>query len=156
MKPKKGMRSRTPWKVKMLKPADNQFVEMPEIWAKKMGHGTLLIPTPKRICEMVNEIHEGDVITLEQLRRMLADETEAAHACPMTTGIFLRYVAEATVEQWNEGGPTLAPFWRVVQNDYKLNPKFPGGPEQQAERLEREGWKINRTKAPHLWKVILP
>ena len=54
--PKKGMRSRTPWKVKMLKPAEPQFVEMPEIWAKKMGNGPLLIPTPKRIAEVVNGI----------------------------------------------------------------------------------------------------
>jgi alkylated DNA nucleotide flippase Atl1 len=153
---KKGMRSRTPWKVKMQKPAEPQFVEMPDIWAKKMGHGLLLIPTPKRIAELVNEIHEGDILTLEQLRRILADEANAAHACPMTTGIFLRFVAEATEEQWREGGDTLAPYWRIVQNDYKLNPKFPGGPEAQAKRLELEGWKINRTKAPHLWKVILP
>ena len=154
--PKKGMRSRTPWKVKMLKPAEPQFVEMPGIWAKKMGNGPLLIPTPKRIAEVVNGIHEGDVLTLEQLRRILADEHDAAHSCPMTTGIFLRFVAEATEEQWKEGGATLAPYWRVVQNDYKLNPKFPGGPEVQAQRLESEGWKINRSKAPHLWKIILP
>ena len=155
MKIKKGMRSRTPWIEKLKKPSEPQFVAMPEIWAKKMGTGKLLIPTPISVAERMNHIPEGDIITLEQLRKDLANEQGAAHACPLTTGIFLRFVAEATEELWADNQPTLAPYWRVVQNDYKLNPKFPGGPEKQAERLENEGWQINKSKAPHLWKVIL-
>lgn len=148
------MRSRTPWKVKMQKPAEPQLVDMPVIWEAKMGKGKLLIPTPRRISEMVNEIPFGAILTTEELRRNLAMEENAAHACPMTTGIFLRFVAEATEEQLQEGGELLAPYWRIVQADGKLMSKFPGGAETQASKLELEGWKINKTKAPHLWKVV--
>ncbi len=34
------------------------------------------------------------------------------------------------------------PYWRVVGRDGSLNPKFPGGIEAQATRLERKGHVI--------------
>ena len=44
----------------------------------------------------------------------------------------------------------MAPYWRVTKSDGSLNPKFPGGVEAQARRLEAEGHKIelSRTGKP--------
>jgi alkylated DNA nucleotide flippase Atl1 len=37
------------------------------------------------------------------------------------------------------GKSEITPCWRVVGEDGRLNPKFPGGLERRAERLRAEG-----------------
>ena len=54
----------------------------------------------------------------------------------MTTGIFLRILAEAEEE---EGSATDCPYWRVVRVDGRLIDKLPGGEAEQAKRLGKEG-----------------
>ena len=34
------------------------------------------------------------------------------------------------------------PYWRTIKNDGSLNPKYPGGMENQKRRLEEEGFTI--------------
>ena len=74
----------------------------------------------------------------------LAKDFSADVTCPLTTGIFLRIVAEAAEENRLAGHKRLAPYWRVIKEDGTLNPKFPGGEEQQARRLRNEGFVIQR------------
>ena len=68
----------------------------------------------------------------------------------MTTGIFLRIVAEVAAEDLAAGKTRVAPFWRVLRERGALNPKLPGGVEAQSHRLRAEGHRIERGrgKAP--------
>ena len=46
------------------------------------------------------------------MRNDLAIEYGADFTCPMTTGIFLRIVAEYNYENLSKKGTEISPFWR--------------------------------------------
>lgn len=101
--------------------------------------GRMLIPRPLDLDALVRAIPRGRLATVTQLRERLARAHGADFTCPLTTGIFLRIVAEAAEEDRAEGRTQIAPYWRVVKEDGSLNEKFPGGAEAQAARLQAEG-----------------
>jgi alkylated DNA nucleotide flippase Atl1 len=125
---------------------------------KQYPPGQMLIPTPAAIQALVQRIPAGQVATLSALRQELARRYDAEYTCAMTTGIFLRIVAEAAVEagtldsnagNWGEFLAILrsTPWWRVVRDDGALIDKLPGGVSAQRERLVAEGWKVGGTVA---------
>lgn len=68
----------------------------------------------------------------------------ADYTCPITTGIFLRIVAEAALE---EARDREVPVWRVVAENGALLDTLPGGAARQAERLQDEGVGVERRRA---------
>ena len=64
----------------------------------------------------------------------------------MTTGIFVRTVAEAAEEERREGKSKITPYWRTVKSDGSLNEKYPGGVAAQAARLREEGIEIDESR----------
>lgn len=106
--------------------------------------GKMLIPTPKVIESRVKRIRKGKTLTINQLRDSLAAEFKADYTCPLTTGIFLRIVAEYAELERSRGKSRITPYWRVVKNDGGMNPKFPGGVESQTRKLKIEGVKLVR------------
>jgi alkylated DNA nucleotide flippase Atl1 len=68
----------------------------------------------------------------------------------MTTGIFLRIVAEVAEEDFKSGKEKVTPYWRILKSGGSLNLKFPGGARTQAARLQEEGHSIEpgRGKKP--------
>jgi hypothetical protein len=86
------------------------------------------------------------------IRDHLARKFQADFTCPLTTGIFLRIVAETAEEDRQNGKEDIAPYWRVVKDDGTLNPKFPGGVAAQAARLESEGFAVER-RGKTRWRV---
>lgn len=113
--------------------------------------GAMLVASPLAVAEVVEQIPEGRVMTMSQLREQLANHFGADYTCPMTTGIFLRIAAEAAREEGNEGRRT--PYWRVVRDDGKLLDKLPGGPAAQAKLLLNEGVEC-RAISEKTWRVI--
>jgi hypothetical protein len=87
---------------------------------------------------------KGKLITTSQLRDYLAAQAGADSACPMTTGMFLRVVAEAAEEAVRAGKKRVTPYWRTIRDDGGLNDKFPGGAAAQAAKLRSEGFSIER------------
>jgi hypothetical protein len=81
----------------------------------------MLIPTPKLIDGYIRQIPYGKTVAPATLRNDLALEHGAEVTCPLTTGIFLRIVAEAAYEEYQNGKPLekVTPFWRVL--DEKSN-----------------------------------
>ena len=78
------------------------------------------------------------------LRRHLAKSHGAETACPMTTGIFAWIAAHAAAEEEAAGRLRVTPWWRILKDGDKLNPKYPGGAEEQARRLRAEGHRVER------------
>ncbi len=106
--------------------------------------GRMLIASPLAVQDEVATVPAGRVITAPQLRARLARRFGADYTCPMTTGIFLRIVAEAALEEARAGE---VPVWRVVSENGALLDTLPGGPERQAARLTAEGVAVVRRRS---------
>ena len=102
--------------------------------SKAFPPGNMLIASPLELQAVIQRIPAGSVLTLNALRDYLARKWHADYTCPLTTGIFLRVVAEAAEEEGNG-----VPYWRVVRGDGRLTVLLPGGEAGQAERLREEG-----------------
>jgi hypothetical protein len=137
------MKSKLSWREKLEKDQQPKLVKIPP----KMSHfgkGTMLIPTPKLVDELVRRIRKGKLVTVGEIRRQLARDFGADVTCPLTTGIFVRIAAEAAQEDRAKGRRRITPYWRVVRDDGSLNPKFPGGEKLQSRCLRDEGHSIVR------------
>ena len=140
---KNQFRSRVPWREKMDRPQEPKLVQVPPRMSH-FGKGMMLIPTPKLVDKIVRQVRRGRLVTVGEIRRKLAADFSADVTCPLTTGIFIRIVAEAAEEDCASGRKRVAPYWRVVKDDGSLNPRFPGGVELQSRYLRGEGWATAR------------
>lgn len=149
-KPKPG----TTWRDKLVRehPKHGAIVK-PSPSQKKAGISGMLIPRPIDVDRAVRTVRKGKLITMEGLRDRLARQAGADAACPLTTGIFLRIVAEAAEVDRRAGKKRLAPYWRVVRNNGGLNEKYPGGTTGQARQLRAEGFTILRARGKQPPKV---
>jgi hypothetical protein len=143
MKPGKLSKS---WREKLEKEMVPKIVEVPDKWARQIGQGTMLVPTPMLVVKTLRKIPKGKLATVNMIREKLADDFHADMTCPLTTGIFLHIAANTSVEDQLKGKKRLTPYWRVLRNNGKLNPKFPGGTVKQAKRLQLEGFDIVKGK----------
>src|SRR6185436_17085786 len=135
--------SRTRWREKLEKPQETKVVQIPANMPR-FGTGTMLIPTPMLVDELMRKVQKGKLITSSELRRKLAAYFATDVTCPLTTGIFVRIAAEAAEEDRTNGKRRLTPYWRVVKDDGGLNPKYSGGVDAQARNLRAEGCAVTR------------
>jgi hypothetical protein len=100
----------------------------------------MLIPTPKLIEEYIRQIPKGKVVDSATLRKDLAIEQGAEVTCPLTTGIFLRIVAEAAYEEHEKGKlvSKITPFWRVIDEKSTTAKKLSFGTEFLKEQRRKE------------------
>lgn len=127
------------WTEKLERAAERKIVPIPPKMQKQLGEGTLLIPRPLDVDALIREIPEGGLITLGEIRSVLAREFGASTTCAMVTGMFVRIAAEAAAEKERSGETRVTPYWRVVRDDGTLLEKLPGGVAEQARRLRAEG-----------------
>ena len=125
-------------------PALPKVVAIPPKMQKRLGTGTLLIPSPRDVDAVIRAIPAGTVMKVSEIRRLLAAQYSTDTACPLVTGIFVRISAEAAEESAGEDKTRITPYWRVVKDDGSLYPKFPGGVERQAKRLRDEGRTVTK------------
>jgi len=110
--------------------------------SKKWGTGTVVIPAPKEVNEIMKKVPQGKLITINQIRAILAKKHGASIGCPMTTGIFAWIAAHAAEEAAREGKKNITPYWRTLKVGGVINEKYPGGIEAQKKLLENEGHKV--------------
>ena len=115
----------------LIKILDKDFSDMKE------GQN-MLIATPKIIDKYIKKIPKGKEVNLKTLRKDLASEYNADTTCPITTGIFLRIVAEAAYEEFLQKKDTT-PFWRVIDHESKTGRKLACGIEFIKNRRIKEG-----------------
>jgi len=109
---------------------------------KKWGKGTIVIPAPMEVDEVMRTVKKGDLITINAIRSRLAKKHRATVCCPITAGIFSWIAAHAAEEMRMAGKKNITPWWRTLKGDGILNEKFPGGIDNQKSLLSKEGWKI--------------
>lgn len=130
-----------------------KIVPIPERMQKGFGVGGMLIPRPLDVDAIMRKVGKGKLITQSQLRDELARRSKADATCPLTTGIFVRIVAEAAEEDRRTGKKRITPYWRTIKDNGALNEKFPGGPQAQAKKLRAEGFAIKPAKGKQPPKV---
>ena len=107
--------------------------------SKRWGTGTVVIPAPMEVNELMKKVPAGKLVTINEIRAALARKHKATIGCPMTTGIFAWIAAHAAEERQQSGDKDITPYWRTLKTGGVLNEKYPGGAEAQKLLLEREG-----------------
>jgi alkylated DNA nucleotide flippase Atl1 len=110
--------------------------------SKRWGSGTVVIPAPMEVDEIMKKVPEGKLTTINEIRSALAKKHGATIGCPITTGIFARIAAGAAEEQRQKGEKNITPYWRTLKTGGVINEKYPGGAEGQKKFLEKEGHKV--------------
>ncbi len=110
--------------------------------SKRWGTGTVVIPAPMEVNEMMRRVPEGKLLTINEIRVALAKKHGATIGCPITTGIFAWIAANAAEEQRQEGEKSITPYWRTLKTGGVINEKYPGGVEGQKKLLEKEGHQV--------------
>lgn len=117
----------------VVKKLDKDFADM------KAG-SLMYISNPKTIDAYIRNIPKGKSTDLKTMRKDLAIEHQADVTCPVTTGIFLRIVAEAANEQLEQGKSIgkITPFWRVINTKMPLAKKLTFGTKLIREQRKKE------------------
>ena len=110
--------------------------------SKRWGTGTVVIPAPMEVNEIMRRVSKGKLTTINEIRAVLAKKHGATIGCPITTGIFAWIAANAAEEQRQGGEKGVTPYWRTLKTGGVLNQKYPGGVETQKKLLEKEGHRV--------------
>ncbi len=144
---------RKSWREKL---ADSKGLPRVERITEKMssqwGTGTIVIPAPTEVDGIMQRVQKGKLITLNGIRSILAKRHRATIGYPITTGIFAMIAAHAAHEAMKNGKKRITPYWRTLKSGGEVNPKYPGGIEDQKARLEAEGHKIIQRGRKYLVK----
>ena len=133
------------WREKLFDSKDLPRVEaIPENMGARWGTGTLVIPAPIEVDEIMKRVPKRRLITINEIRTLLAKKHNATIGCPMTTGIFAMIAAHAAREELEEGKKKVTPYWRTLKAGGEINLKYPGGIVDQRRRLESEGHRVIR------------
>lgn len=137
------MKLRISWRAKL---ADSKDLPRVEPISGKMstrwGTGTVVIPAPIEVDELMRRVPKGKLITVNEVRATLAKKHGASIGCPITTGICALIAARAAAESEAEGKKRITPYWRTLKAQGEVNPKYPGGIAGQRVRLEAEGHTV--------------
>ena len=105
---------------------------------KKYGGNRMYFAPPMDYDRMMRRVPFGKVITVGEIREYFAAQNGADFTEPITAGIFVSIAAWASHQRSED----KTPYWRTLRAGGELNPKYPGGVEEQKEMLEAEGHTV--------------
>lgn len=110
----------------------HKFADIPE-------GASMLIATPKIVDEYIQHIPKGKTGNIQTMRKDLAAEFHAEYTCPVTSGIFLRIVAEKAYEEYQLGKKKITPFWRIIDPKSPAAKKLTFTPDFIHSKRKEEG-----------------
>lgn len=105
---------------------------------KKYGGNRMYFAPPMDYDRVMRRVPFGKVITVGEIREYFAAQNGADFTEPITAGIFVSIAAWASHQRSED----KTPYWRTLRAGGELNPKYPGGVEEQKEMLEAEGHTV--------------
>lgn len=128
------------WTEKMNSPAEPEIKAIDKAFFGMPVGALMCIPTPRLLDQYIRHIPKGKKVSMEVMRSDIALETHADFTCPLTSGIFLKIVAEAALEELAQHGDLqrITPFWRVVEPGSRLAKKLSCGPDFIADQRMAE------------------
>jgi alkylated DNA nucleotide flippase Atl1 len=137
------MRKRRSWREKLSDSKDlPKVVAITGQMTKRYGTGTVAIPAPREVDAIMSRVPSGQVITINEIRNLIAKKHGATIGCPMTTGIFAWIAAHAAEEAAADGEENVTPYWRTLKSGGELNPRYPGGVTRLKKLLQAEGHRV--------------
>jgi hypothetical protein len=121
-----------------------------EKMSKKWGRGTVVIPAPTEVDEIMREVPRGKLITINEIRQILPKKHKTTIGCSLTTGIFAWIAAQAAEQEKQEGKKDITSYWQTLKSGGILNPRYPGGTEKQ-KRLLKKRRSLGDPKSPQLY-----
>lgn len=106
--------ARKTWGEKFNTPKEAEVKRTDKSFADIPAGASMLIATPAIVESYIRKIPKGHCTTIRQMRKDLAAMYHAEYTCPVTSGIFLRIVAEKAYEEMLAGKKRIAPFWRII------------------------------------------
>ncbi len=105
---------------------------------EKYGGRRMYFAPPLDYDAVMRRVPEGKVITVGDIREYFAAQNDADFTDPITAGIFCSIAAWASFQRSDD----KTPYWRTLKANGELNPKYPGGVEEQKKLLETEGHTV--------------
>ena len=131
VEPGQVMARKKSWREKMDNGREPHVVVLEKPYAGVPAGAKLLISSPREVAGEIRKVRRGRTLSIQNLRERLAKRHGADAACPTSTSIFVRIVAEATLEDVGSGltMDKATPFWRVIEPDSALAAKLSCGPD---------------------------
>ena len=145
------MATKKTWREKVNEVEEKIHTITPE-WEARLGKGRILIPNALDIERVISDTKQGELLTNDIVREVLASEKGVQVTAAIPTGVYLKYVALAAEEERTTKA-RITPYWRVLRPDGSINIKLPGGSEYQSKLLEEEGFSIELGKGKKPPKV---
>jgi len=137
------MYKRKSWREKLLDDKDlPKVVAIGPKMRKQLGTGTVAIPAPREVDAIMRRVPEGKLITINEIRAIVARKHGASIGCHITCGIFAWIAAHAAEEALAAGEKKITPYWRTLKSGGELNAKYPGGFDGLQKQLKREGHRV--------------
>ncbi len=105
---------------------------------EKYGGSRMYFAPPIDYDRIMRQIPFGKVTTIGKIREYFARCSGADFTEPITAGVFVSIAAWASYQRPHDE----TPYWRTLKADGELNPKYPGGIEEQKKKLESEGHTV--------------
>ena len=105
---------------------------------EKYGGDRMYFAPPIEYDRIMRTIPYGRLTTVGDIRQFFARQSGADFTEPITAGIFVSIAAWASFQRTEDE----TPYWRTLKAGGELNPKYPGGVEDQKEKLEAEGHAV--------------
>ena len=105
---------------------------------EKYGGSKMYFAPPLDYDAVMRRVPFGKVITVGDIREYFAAQNNADFTDPITAGIFCSIAAWASFQRKDD----KTPYWRTLKANGELNPKYPGGVEEQKKLLEAEGFTV--------------
>ncbi len=105
---------------------------------EKYGGKRMYFAPPRDYDAAMRRVPKGMVTTVGEIREYFAAKNNADFTDPITAGIFCSIAAWAAFQRETD----ITPYWRTLKANGELNPKYPGGAEEQKKLLEAEGHKV--------------
>jgi len=140
---KQATKTRSSWSEKL-----DQSKGLPKVvpigptMSKRWGEGTVVVPAPREVDAIMKSVPAGKLITIQEIRAILAERHGATIGCPLTVGIFAWIAANAAEEDHKARRRGATAYWRTLKSGGFLNEKYPGGVAAHKQKLEAEGHAV--------------
>jgi hypothetical protein len=134
------MAKKKTWLEKLNEKKEPKITRTEKDFADVPANSEMFIATPQLIEQYIKGIGYGKRIDTKSLRKDLALAHGVEYTCPVTTGIFLRIVAEANYEKVQQGltMDEITPFWRVIEPNSSLAKKLSFGQAFLVQQIKAE------------------
>ena len=103
--------------------------------SKQWGEGTMVVPAPREVDVIMKSVPAGKLITIQEIRTILAKRHGATISCPLTTGIFAWIAARAAQDDFDakpRGCHTVLANAQVGRIPEREVSRWRRGPEAEA------------------------